>query len=355
MKDKIATITFHRALNCGAVLQTYALQKYINKLKKDSEVIDYRCKKIENSYRLFQKTMGIKSTISLILYLPIRLVKKHKFNKFKREYLKVSKKCSSDNELKMISQEYKSIIVGSDQVWNLEITGQDMAYFLDFCNDDKRIAYAASVGNYTSFVEKQELYKKDLSNFKGISVREKTVSDQLSNSLGREIHTVVDPVFLLNKEEWESMIQKKTEKSPYVFAYCLHEKKVYEETKRIADNKHIPIVCVPSNLRCPIKGKIIRTMGPIEFLSRIKNAEYVVTDSFHAVAFSIIFNKKFIPVLKSEYKELNERIISLIDLCGLNALFSQKEYFYEQFDYSDVNRRLKVEIDKSKLFLQKYI
>ncbi len=355
MKNIIATITFHRALNCGAVLQSYALQKYIESLKCDSEVIDYRCPKVEEAYRIFRKTKNLRDMISVVIYFPIKIVKKYKFSKFKKTYLKQSLKCNTHEELMKLSKKYKTVIVGSDQVWNLEITGKDKAFFLDFCDKDKRVAYAASVGNNSLFLQNEKLYKDDLNKFKGISVREKSVSEKMGVLLGRKISTVVDPVFLLDREEWERMIDAKGENSPYIFSYCLHEKKVYEETQRISDRKSLPIVCVPSNFKCPIKGKIKRTMGPIEFLTMIRNAEYIVTDSFHAIAFSIIFNKKFIPVLKNDYKELNERILSLMDVCGLTDLFYQKEILFEQLNYNDVNSRLKVEIDKSKLFLKNNI
>lgn len=142
---------------------------------------------------------------------------------------------------------------------------------------------------------------------------------------------------------------------PYIFVYCLHESSVYDEAKRLSEKTGLPIVCVPASWRCPVKGKIIRDMGPQEFVSAIRSAEYVVTDSFHAAAFSIIYNRKLIPILKKAYPELNERLTSLIKMCGLDDVFELKEEVYDQVKYSEIGEKLNTHIERSKDYLKRIV
>lgn len=247
------------------------------------------------------------------------------------------------------------IITGSDQVWNLDLTGHDKAFFLNFTDYTKRASYAASVG-------KKELYKDtavdcrdELKRFEFLSVREDSTAVELCEKLGKIPEVVVDPVFLLKVEQWNRIVKESKSAKPYIFVYCLHELSVYDEAKRLSEKTGLPIVCVPASWRCPVKGKIIRDMGPQEFVSAIRSAEYVVTDSFHAAAFSIIYNRKLIPILKKAYPELNERLTSLIKMCGIDDVFELKEEVYDQVKYSEIGEKLNTHIERSKDYLKRIV
>ena len=165
-------ITFHRAVNYGAVLQTYALQEALRNLNIDSEVIDYRDNIIDNRFKFFYDK-SLKKLVKDFIYFPIFYRKNKKFEKFIEGNIVTTKKiirnCDELNQLK----EFDQYITGSDQVWNYRLTNWDEAYFLDFVKDNKKKnSYAASFGMNEIPKKEQEKYKSLLSQFNHISVRE---------------------------------------------------------------------------------------------------------------------------------------------------------------------------------------
>lgn len=144
---RICILTFHRAQNYGAVLQAYALQKKIEELGYTCDILDYRCEKIENSYKLFGvKSPSPKNVVSMLLHLPFNIKKEKSFAKFRKQFLRISEEIYTRQNIANSNKEYDVFIVGSDQVWNGDLTGVDRTYFLDFVKERKtKIAYAASV------------------------------------------------------------------------------------------------------------------------------------------------------------------------------------------------------------------
>lgn len=310
---KYGIITFHRAINYGAVLQTYALQAVLNKNGMDAEVIDYACEYLEKYYKAFYVSDNtIKGFVSAILYYPIRKQRIKKFQLFKERYISISTKRNvCKQELRDIEKNYDYIITGSDQVWNPEQTGNDTTYFLDFVAPGKKISYAASLGTSEPNQHQIEIYKKYIEGYKQISIREKESALYLEKLLKKEILTVVDPVFLVSKTDWVKIAGNQAKiKKPYIFVYCLHEKSCYHYAEILAKKAKI-IVSIPNSLKVKINGKKDFTAGISDFLNYICYADYVITDSFHASAFSIIFEKQFNIVMKQIKKTLNGRLIEL--------------------------------------------
>lgn len=318
---KLGIITFHRAINYGAALQSFALQEALNKMGYDAEVIDYACEYLEKHYKKFYNPNGtIKGAISAIIYYPIRSARIIKFKKFREQYIKTSKKKNiSRSELSKLSEEYDYIITGSDQVWNPEQTNYDMSFFLDFVKPMKRIAYAASLGTNNPNLEQKNVFKQYIRDYKKISVREESSAVYLEELLDTTIYSVVDPVFLLSIKDWEKLIGKNpVSDSPYIFVYCLHEKNCYRYAEILASKTGKKIISIPDSIKVKCSGKKDFRAGVLDFLNYIYYADYVLTDSFHATAFSIIFEKQFNIIMKQERKELNGRLYSIAQKYNLN-------------------------------------
>ena len=323
---KIATITFHQAVNYGAVLQAYALQKTICELNYPNEILNYDCSKIRLGYEpfLIKKILHIKSAIHMILNFYIRWQKKRKFEKFISNNLEISALIGK-TELPLQEEKYSLFIAGSDQVWNYNITNSDGSYFLDFINDNrKKCSYAASFGISILPKDKMEMYSNYLKNFNAISVREKSGANLVNNIVGRTAVVDLDPVFLLSAREWEKLCCKQEKIScKYILVYTVGAPdKVYQNAKNLRDKTGFKIINIKYNLSLRNKaGKIgdcLYTVGPEEFVNFLKNAEIIVTNSFHAVAFSIIFNKEFFVEINDN---LSTRITDLLTSLNIDGRY----------------------------------
>lgn len=341
---RIGTLTFHRAQNFGAMLQAYALQTAFTNLGTDCKIIDYRCEKIENSYRNFMvNSKGLFGIASGIYHFPTRCIRTKRFRSFENEFLKKTHEVYDKNTIVNANNDFDVFVTGSDQVWNDKLTGSDNTYFLDFVDNKKvKCSYAASLGNG----ELSEKNKELLMSFSAISAREKDIADDLSCQLNKEVNLVSDPVFLLKKQDWEGLIEHiKIPKTPYIFLYELHEKNTRRFALELQRKTGCELVMFPNDLRGGIKAKKKYAPSVQEFLAYIHNAEYVVTDSFHATAFSIIFNKKLYSVLKrGALRGLNSRIISVMNNCDLSDRIVDEKYdissITDEIDYDAVNAKI---------------
>lgn len=347
MKNKIGILTFHKAHNYGASLQTMALQKMTK-----AYVVDYYDNNIYNQYKIIKplrKNM-IKYMIDFILELPYlnkNIVRHKKFENFIKKLPKVDYKNIFDINI---------LITGSDQVWNPEITGGiSDVYTLNFCNDNiKRISYAASIGNEKNVQKYKEDYKTKLSRLDRISVREESAKEELQKILPeKKIEVVLDPTLLLTKKEWEEEIKDiKDEKEKYILGYYVKEDEEFEKiTNELSKKTGLKVIHFDKRNR-GLKN-VLRsayTEGPLEFINLIKKAEYIVATSFHATVFSIIFNKKFWIV---PHKTTGSRVTDLLKKFGIsnravNTIDEFKERDYnEEIDYERVNKKLEEERKKS--------
>ncbi len=338
---KAGIITFHCADNYGAVLQCYALKKYIETNSIETEIIKYEPSFITDNYKVFPsketkerylKKGGIKYLIKELYleriktFIP-RVKKVNKFNSFRKKHIGIKGKVIKDIS-KAKLQKYDYYIAGSDQIWNPKLTnGIDDAYYLEFAPNDKvKIAYAASLGvdNIEGY---EELIKEKLNNFDYIAVREKTGKDILEKISDKNLELVIDPVFLLSQQQWIDIIDdKKRIKEKFIFLYCFdNNKPAIEWANYLSDKYNLPIVHFYfGGLRAKIKndGGCFYFDGPIDFLWYIKNAEYIVTSSFHCIAFSIIYEKQFYPFI---YADRGSRIVDLIESLQVDT----KIYSYE--------------------------
>jgi len=318
---KIGIITFHNAVNYGAVLQAYALKYVIKTLfpKDDVNVINYKNYFIEKTYKVIQKKKSLISFLFQFIYVIDKLIVNQKFKNFSNEYL-------VDSEEKKI-KDFDIIIYGSDQIWNPLLTDNDLIFLGEGFSGIK-IAYAASDdGKLNLFGDSVELIKK----FSSLSCREEYLSKNLREILDfKTIQTVCDPVFLLKNEEWQNFLVEPKLKSEYVLLYQVvrneeFEKKAIDfakETKR----ELINIVYCRSIKSFMKRGiRTISRVSPKEFVGYFYGAAFVFTSSFHGTAFSIIFRKPFITT------KTNERINNL---CSILDLANRNEFYSSDFENS---------------------
>lgn len=329
-KKKVGIITFHRAHNYGAFLQAYALQKYLQSNGFETEIIDYRCKTIEEEY-FFWPSKSIlkdyKTANKIIIYIwSLLLYKKRKRRYFSFEedikaYMLLSEKV--ENSDSAVFSKYDAIIFGSDQIWNIDITkGVDSVYWGNIAYGGKKISYAVSLGDNYSIIEKQkENITSLLKEFNRIGVREFS-SKLLLNKMNIDAVVDIDPTFLLNSEEWEEIIDRYALniKCPYVLLYRMKfDDKALCIAKKIAEDNDLKLLEIAAS----VKSKNLFAMShlsPIEFVSYLKNASFIVTSSFHGTAFSINFHKKFYSVY-SDKSGKSKRIENLLHSVNLDERY----------------------------------
>lgn len=330
MSKKVGIITMHKVWNVGSALQAYATQKIIDDLGFSSELIDYKYPNTEHS--AFQgnikevKHCNIKNLIRVILQKIKAKFTSRKINLYKEFY---------NNYFKCSPQEYKTrksiienpplydiYVTGSDQVWNPKYIGFDTNYFLDFAPDNKKkISYASSFSSSTLSDYFSKLYAEKLKRFDAISVRETTGQYLIENMVGKKPEVVCDPTILLNEKEWTKIANASTikPKEQYILVYILGYAynpypEIYNYIERVNKELQLPVIylnTIKGRLNNKFKEIKITNWGPIEFLYLIKNAKFVITDSFHGTAFSLNFSTPFISCVKSK-ESSDSRMLDLL-------------------------------------------
>lgn len=362
---RVATLSFQHAYNYGAVFQVAALQHVITQLGCDCDIIDYRCPAIDRQYDFkplrLNKSFFNDLRVNLVL-APFIRGKKKNFQHWMSSYKKTD--VIRDNEqLKTLNKKYDYFVVGSDQVWNLKCQGRDGAFFLNFVFDDcKKIAYAASFGTYDVASEDASFYATHIKKFKRISVRENSGIELVRHLAGIDSVACMDPVLLVGRSFWENRMDGKFKaKEKYIFAYHLgHGSGVAKFAKKLKKETGLKVYFVTGHIgnmvMYSIFDKNLSTVSPEMFLSLISGAEYVVTNSFHATALSVIFRKQFYTFSRGgEKKSYNTRIYNLLSDYNLEwrivSEYSQIRLITEK-DYEYVEKQMNSERQKSILFLR---
>lgn len=354
-KTNIATITFHRAINYGALLQVYALQKKIEELGGNCTVLDYRNEILEDKHKK-KEISGCKSLKDIIRYYLLyrNSNKKHdKFRRFSNKYLELSSPMYSKEDLIKNESKYDLFITGSDQVWNYKINGMDTAYFLDFVkNESKKQSYAASFGLSEIPLEYQQAYKDLLSDFDSILIREKQGAKLIKELLSKESAVVLDPTMLLSKEQWLTLsnnVQSSNDKYILVYAFG-GSRNIKDLALNISHKTGYKIYWISNTYKYNSRIRFIKSAGPEEFLYLFNNAEYIITNSFHGTAFSINFNKQFFTELLAESTGVNSRLEDILELFNLEqrrVLSSDASIIESRINYETVNAKLEEERVKS--------
>ena len=315
--DKVKVLTYFNSDNFGSVLQAYAINTYINLIGYDCEIIDYKKPKVQKLYSIFNLPTNrflFFMNIYNCIHLNALVKRKKNYAVFRKEMFRIYHNRSLvRNDLNTIDGDI--FLVGSDQVWNPDIVDFDDSYLLTFTSK-KKIAYAASFGPKGQPSKFVELFKGQLGLFESVMVREQKAVSFCSQSLNIEATLVCDPVFLLAKCKWEA-IEKKVDglQSEYILCYFAggvshkFEQYTIELSKKMGCQR-ILLISDWHNIFKP--GKRLYSAGPAEFIYLIRNAKIVCTNSFHATAFSIIFEKYLIV----DDSNNDERIRTILDYSG---------------------------------------
>lgn len=341
---KIATITYSWAQNWGAVLQAYALVRYLNNEGYDAQLINYR----EFDNKLISTVKSIPDGIIDLLTIPAGVRRIKRYNEFRQNCLRLTKKCNTTEELKTLNAEFDVFITGSDQVWNVGL-GVCKDFYLHFAEKSKRkISYAASFG--VSEIPKQHIADtvSGLENIDFISVREDSGRKIVESLTSNKAEVVLDPVFLLNKNQWLSVASKNNFHNPYIFVYPTQVtnqlvnmvKKLKKETGMMAVSPFYVPGC-----------KVVKDIGPREFIRYVADSKYVVASSFHATAFAMIFNK---PLACITHSQTGSRTTDLLKLLKLEEciIHDGEKYPSINMDFAQANILMKQLIDKSARFIK---
>lgn len=359
---QICTITCHDVYNVGASLQAYALQTYLSELGHDVRIIDYKPPYLSNHYRLtavnnsrFDKP--IVKQAYLLAKLPSRLhdlPRKWAFDRFRKDNLKLTDRYCFYEELKQKPPKADVFFAGSDQIWNpIFPNGKDPAFYLAFVKSGVRASYAASfaVDNFPE--EISDRTAQWLSQFRHISVRERSGLNVLKE-MGIDNGTlVVDPVFLLPRKHWSEMaVCPIKSKERYVLVYDFdNSSEIRELAEQIAKDRGLKIYSI---FRSSYANRSFFHCGPTEFLGLIENADFVLSNSFHATAFSVIFEREFAIVKRTD--RINARMKDFADLVGLpDRMVIKNESSFREIDWKDVQCRINENIMYSKDYIRKVL
>lgn len=339
--SRVGILTFPNSPSFGASLQMYALYKALSDLGLDVEIINYK-----NDFMKKQKHMTahmssigrVKARLSSVLDLHGR----KEFERFEKQVAMFPlQEISSTEELNDLNNRYDYFVCGSDQVWNPKITGNDMNYFFTFCaNDAKKISYAASFGLNEIPNELKKCFSDALLHFKKLSVREERGLNIVKELTNCEATLVVDPTMLLPKSAWEELAkQVRSLPAHYIAKFIFNnDEQVNKFIQRLSEETGLPIITIGGNaLSFLKKGRYTGSIGPQEWLYTIKSADYVVTDSFHGAAFSIIFERN---LFVSTASSTNSRLITLCNNFELQGTIIQDNpnfSFNNRIDYSIVD------------------
>lgn len=310
MNCKIGIITFHNSYNCGSMLQCLALQTVLkNRYGADPEIIDFSNEGQKSMYKPFWPVTGFKSLIKNALWATVykRVVEQGKvYDNFEHRYFNLTDHEYTDcSQLKSLNNCYSKFITGSDQVWNIRCMDADEAYYLSFVDDPKKKnAYAVSFGANNPFIDSADgsRYKKLVSEFNHLSVREHNAQKWVADAIGRKPILCLDPTMLLSDSDWAETVDFGNEpliEGDYIFYYCFSiSQEAASFLGNVSKKLNMPVYFFDPKewaLRCCWKNgiRLVSSYGPAAFLNYMKYARVVFTTSFHGTAFSTIFHKDF--------------------------------------------------------------
>jgi hypothetical protein len=363
---KIGILTFQWAKNYGALLQMYALKEYVGSLGHEIKIIDFTPNKFASMYSLnfLRKGITFKHRIKKIIDYILKKKQHKEFEIFFENNFSKTKLIDNSKELNKNINEFDLIIVGSDQVWNEKITEE---YFLDYFLPDyegNKISYAASFGSNN--ISKQSLYliKKHINEFDFVSLREgKTVKLLKKITKKDNIKLVLDPVFLISPDKWYNFSSDKIS-GDYILIYMLENNRTLLDTAvKMSNYYNLPIysVEIPFTRRLNTTKKInkLNDLGPKDFVQAFKDANYILTNSFHGTSYSLLFEKKF---LSFNHSTVNLRMKNLFELYELGDLqindkvpsIDRIKNIFNNYDecYNSDRSKIDKHIDFSKKYIQ---
>ena len=374
---KIGILThYYKSPNYGGNLQAYALAYFLRDLGFEAEQICYdiffkRERKGSFLKRSFKKFSKIPAYVLHFLVRKILLKKRMDIVKdainrrilaisnFNQNIIYHSNETYGYKNIGEANNQYDVFITGSDQVWHPN--NYCPAYLLTFADSNKKkISYAASIAK--SNLNKEEISRltSSIADYTAVSVREEDSAELLRQNCKKNICSVVDPVFLLSEMQWRDVAKPYPIEAPYLLTYFLGDNCSSRMlAQQFAKEHNLKLITLPylngSYRKCDwnFGDKQIYDAGPEHFISLIKNAEYVFTDSFHATAFSVLFGSKFsvFPRKNKKKLEMSNRIISFLQLCHcperycntaekMNISYINNLFFSQQINAQDLLEKI---------------
>lgn len=350
---KIGIVTWFVSHNYGTNLQAYALFKILSQLGYDCKLIfeENKPKCLKDYITTLFSILGIKD---LLINLKIKGIQRKKLYDFITKDLKVIK-VRSTSQHKKLSCIFDIFISGSDQIWNPNYVSPFL--LLAFANNNKRIAYATSIGVDSLPPDLIPFYRKHLSKFSHISIREKRGCELIKSFMpSSNIRQVLDPTFLLEPKDWNAFGKKaKLEFIPpskYMLVYLIGKNEYYvKAVKQISSlDTNIATIVISSteNNSLLIPGAFhYKQGGPKEFINLIEHAECICTDSFHACAISINLTKQFYVFKRFNDKDQSSQNSRIYDLLGhyglLDRLIESNHSLPDKIDYDPIQKLLSSE------------
>lgn len=322
LKPKLGILTFNRACNYGAVLQAYALKCVCDELGYESHIVNYWKDADDlrpNLLRTFlssgnKKRAAITLCRQMLSYTGDQR-RWNAFQEFRHNYLNESPACRTADEVAALN--YQKYVVGSDQIWNYRITGNefDPVYFGQIPGDSDVVLYAASAHDTPFPLDMERKFKAILEqSVPAVGVREQKLAEYASSVSGVHYPAVVDPTLLAGREVFDLLADRKVPKEPYILIYQIDSN----------PNSDISVRTLESRFGCPAYTMTVPRLGdkhgrkgeagPEEFLTLLKNAKFLVTNSFHGIALSLLLEKQFFVY---ENGGVMTRIDSLLDTVSL--------------------------------------
>lgn len=355
-KQKTGILTFHKAINFGAVLQAYALKTVCDGLGYETHIVDYfpagtaGTEAIKPSIKA--RVKNLKKTARKLASLPWDRKREKAYAEFRARYLNESANCGTADDIRALG--YDVLIAGSDQIWNYKITrgSFDPVYFANIDPNARQIVYAASAQDTPFPLDKElELGKMLEQSPAAISIREKKLADYVAEVTGKEYDVVLDPTLIADKKDLDAICAPNRTKKPYILIYQIDRNPNSDISVKTLRKRF----CMDAyTMTTPRIGSIrshLGACGPEDFIAYIKNAEFIVTNSFHGLALSLIYGKNF-------YVYENGGVMSRIDgLLEQLGLLNRKVRKVEDIDlsnkvdYSEVNVKLSALKNSSLNFL----
>lgn len=371
MNEKIGILTFHKSINYGSVLQSWALSRVISK-RFVVEIIDYEPQNYEflyANYRQWKSWNNIKYNLKRMPLSSALNNQQQLFKNFRDKQLPLSRKKYNYNNGCDIKEEYKGIVVGSDQVWNIRAKDCDPIFFLPFNYSGNKVSYACSI-NDTDYTEKDlpSNLASEICDFDFISVREESGKNKLEQFIAKQkkVYTLLDPTLLCNSSEYDSLLNDRIVDGKYIFLYNVWTSEAgIQAAKFLSEKLNMPAytIMTASNVKeinlLKKSGILVDTVrtSPSDFLNFFKYASYIVTESFHGTAFSLIFEKPFVCVSN---RTNDERLNNILTLVGLKDRYMklgelQTYDLKQEIDYEIVTEKKKKRAGKCIELLYKAI
>lgn len=350
MKTKVKIITYCHWKSIGSILQSYAISKTLKDCGYENEVWLEEWNRTLWSFPRTLKEL-LKRLCRMLWSRKIKIAYQKRMS-FISEHINVEyfpqyeafrhRACKNQGDV---------YLAGSDQIWNPDRCSP--LYFLDFASGNRRVSYAASMGKTEISSDKEEYIGNMLQKFDYISVREKECVKVLQRITDQKISVHVDPTFLIDTETWRALEKPRKERAPYILIYMLYwEKACKDQIIALKKRTGLPVYAICPDVSRVFADKYLYDVGVEEFLWLVDHAEYVVTSSFHGVAFSILFRKKFAAVINPK---MPSRIKNALDVLSIPLVSIDELDRTNNFTYDGLALNIEKERQRSIKYLEEAI